>query len=67
MLKVEGAMVVLFLMEAFIVHSSLEWEMPSPQFLEAFALKFKTDGIRVALPEDNFNRQGILPLMKHFR
>ena len=66
-MKAEGLFLVHSLVNAFFVYPSLAFVMPSPQFLEAFAMKFQTDGIRVALPEENSNRHGIPALMKHLR
>ena len=62
-----GTSLIILLMQILLAPPSLSWVMPSPKFLEAFALKFQTEGIRVALPDEQSNRNGIPHLLKYFR
>ena len=56
----------LLLMSA-IFETSSSWLLPSTQFVEAFATKFQTAGVRIALPENKSHTLSILALMKHLR
>ena len=66
-LCLKGTPLIILLMQALLVPPSLSWVMPSPKFLEVFALKFQTEGIRVALPDEQSSRHGIPHLLKYFR